>query len=342
MPTNDEFGLAKRIEYTGTPKVVAALAGLGRTEDVKFSPDNRRLVILGYTRNRILVIDVEITCAPNGKAIKLTDCVEVESTDFQEPHGVCFLNDETIIVANRRGLAPVVRLPPRGTRGDVVNGSILATIEGSFLARLNSPGSVAACPLGEDRYEVLFCNNYVHYVTRHVLDMKRGVRVRRHWMLLRRWLQIPDGVAVGERGRWIAISNHNTHSVFMYENTRLLNRYSRPSGTLLSVGYPHGVLFTRDDRFVVVADAGAPFVHVYARRNGGWRGSHEPVASYRVLDEATFLRGRYNPEEGGPKGIDIDHRGNLLAVTCEHQVLAFFDLTMMLSGLQDRSDTAAA
>ncbi len=342
MPPDHSFSLPKRIEYTATDKVAAALAGLGRTEDVKFSPDNRRLVILGYTRNRILTIDVAITCSATGKTVKLTDCIEIESPEFNEPHGVCFLDNETIIVANRHGLAPVVKLPPRGTPGEVVNGSLLATIEGNRLGRLKSPGSVAAYPLGGDRYVVLFCNNYVNYVTRHVLDMTRGVRVRRNRMLVRRWLQIPDGVAVGGSGHWIAISNHNDHSVFMYENTPLLNRYSKPSGTLRNVAYPHGVCFTRDDRFVMVADAGAPFVHVYERKHGGWRGSQDPVASYRVLAEETFLKGRYNPEEGGPKGIDIDHDGNLLAVTCEHQVLTFFDLEAMLAQLENRRDAVAA
>ena len=44
------------------------------------------------------------------------------------------------------------------------------------------------------------------------------------------------------------------------------------------------------------------------------------------MDDATFLRGRYNPEEGGPKGIDVDRDMSVLATTCEHQPLAFFDL----------------
>ena len=50
----------------------------------------------------------------------------------------------------------------------------------------------------------------------------------------------------------------------------------------------------------------------------------------RVLDEDTFQRGRHNPAEGGPKGIDVDVRSRVLAATCEEMPLAFFDLRPML------------
>jgi hypothetical protein len=59
-------------------------------------------------------------------------------------------------------------------------------------------------------------------------------------------------------------------------------------------------------------------------------GERDPVSSFRVLGEVTFRRGRYNPQEGGPKGIDIDCGMNVLATTCEAQPLAFFDLKEVL------------
>jgi len=45
-----------------------------------------------------------------------------------------------------------------------------------------------------------------------------------------------------------------------------------------------------------------------------------------VLDDDTFNRGRANPQEGGPKGLDLDRSGKVMAVTCEEQALAFFSL----------------
>ncbi len=33
--------------------------------------------------------------------------------------------------------------------------------------------------------------------------------------------------------------------------------------------------------------------------------------------------------EGGPKGLDIDRSGNVVAITCEEQALAFFALAAL-------------
>jgi len=44
------------------------------------------------------------------------------------------------------------------------------------------------------------------------------------------------------------------------------------------------------------------------------------------MDDETFSRGYYNPEEGGPKGLDIDCDKGILAVTSEMQPLAFFEI----------------
>ena len=45
-----------------------------------------------------------------------------------------------------------------------------------------------------------------------------------------------------------------------------------------------------------------------------------------VMSPAMFARGRFNPQEGGPKGIDISKDTNVLVTTCESQTLAFFDV----------------
>jgi hypothetical protein len=49
-----------------------------------------------------------------------------------------------------------------------------------------------------------------------------------------------------------------------------------------------------------------------------------------VMDEETFARGHQTPEEGGPKGLDLHPRTNVLAVTAECLPLAFFDLDAAL------------
>ena len=49
------------------------------------------------------------------------------------------------------------------------------------------------------------------------------------------------------------------------------------------------------------------------------------------MSEAVFARGHHNPQEGGPKGIDIDRSYTVLAASSEAQPLAFFDLDSLLA-----------
>ena len=156
--------------------------------------------------------------------------------------------------------------------------------------------------------------------------LNEGFSVNSNKILLRNWLNIPDGICVSSESQWIAVSNHNTHSVFLYENNSLLNEFSNPDGILRCVYYPHGLKFTSDGRFILIADAGSPYVHIYRKDTSDWRGVQKPLISYRVLSDENFLRGRTSPEEGGPKGIDIDNTMNIFVTTCEIQPMAFFDL----------------
>jgi hypothetical protein len=48
------------------------------------------------------------------------------------------------------------------------------------------------------------------------------------------------------------------------------------------------------------------------------------------MDQERFIRGRHSPQEGGPKGLDIEASSGILAVTCKSLPLAFFDTRAML------------
>src|SRR4051794_22823616 len=50
------------------------------------------------------------------------------------------------------------------------------------------------------------------------------------------------------------------------------------------------------------------------------------------MDQPRFARGQHNPQEGGPKGLDIDLSSSILVVTCESLPLAFFDARAMVEG----------
>lgn len=324
-PTNEHIGFA------ASKGVLAALEDLGRTEDVKFSPDNCRLALAGFAKNKIVVLDVEIDASAAGKAsVRLTDAIEITSSSLHRPHGLFFIDDETLVVANRGQGAPIFAVPPRGAVHTKFELSPLEMIRNDQVHRLQSPGSVTVSRVDPDLYELLICNNYAHNVSRHILERKEQCILKSHEILLNRGLRFPDGVAIDRQRRWIAISNHEKHSVYLYENTTQLNPHSKPDGILRNVNYPHGVRFTPDNNFVLVADAGAPYVNVYPKGENSWKGTRYPVRAFRVMAEDIYRRGNFHPQEGGPKGIDLDSGMNVLVTTCCEQSLAFFDLPGVL------------
>jgi DNA-binding beta-propeller fold protein YncE len=308
------------IPFEAEGAVRATLDAMGRTEDVRLSPDGRRLAIACYARNRVLLVEISVDRTSTGATVALGELREVSSPALHEPHGVDFVDDDTLVVSNRSAGVTVLRIPDHP-------GDVAPTEAARNSGLLQSPGSVAVRHLGGGRHEALVCNNWGHTVTRHAVD---GAGELSHGeVVARRFLDVPDGVAISRDGRWVAVSNHNTHSVLVYAGSTL-GEDSEPVGVLRGVLYPHGLRFTGDDRQLLVADAGAPYVHVFTAANGDWLRAGYPAASVRVMSDEVFARGRYNPTEGGPKGIDIDPRTGVLVATSEHLGLAFFDLAAVL------------
>lgn len=260
---------------------------------------------------------------PDGQGICLPRATEMFSADLKKPHGLDFIDDDTIIVANRYGDTTIFALPAISDRTEH-HFQPIGVIEGGLMLQ---PGSVVVAGRSGDRLRVLICNNEAHTVSEHSPDLT-GKTAGPGGVLLHKWLDIPDGIALSRKGR-IAISNHNTHGVLIYEHGRHLHDDSDPDGIARGCFYPHGVRFTQDERFLLVADAGAPYVHVYME-DDHWSGVHQPRVSLRVLSEEDFQRGRHDPQQGGPKGLDIDEARGLLVTTCETQPLAFFDLAALL------------
>jgi len=319
-----------QIDFHASDEVRQALVRIGRTEDLAFSPDGRRLAIAGFARNRILVIDVELPETTPGDGLHLTGALEISSPALAAPHGVDFLDADTLVVANRAGLVTIFALPPRAAGAHGVTLAPRRMLGGDPGCPVSSPGSVSVATLGCGVHEVLVCNNYVHRVTRHIVDAADDFAVRREEVLLGNGLDLPDGVATDRAQRWIAISSHNGHGVLLFANTTALNPETAPAGLLVELDYPHGLCFTPDGRHLLVADAGAQYINVYRSEDGDWQGTRSPLGACRLIGEDAFLRGRHHPAEGGIKGIDIEPGGRLLAATCEHQPLVFFELPPLL------------
>lgn len=320
-----------RVEIIAPAFVQEAIGRIGRTEDVRFSPDNRKLAIAGFAANTILIFDIKVDRSASRPVVRLTDFIELRSGSLREPHGIDFIGENLLIVANRLGHISLFAMPERPAEGRVVHARPVREVRRiGLLRRLNSPGSLCVLNASDDHAEILVCNNYSHRISHHVFPIHAGRCRPLNTLFLSQGFQIPDGIAIDPGQSWLAVSNHNTHSVLMFDLKAGLNPSSAAVGQLTGVHYPHGLRFSTDGRRLVVADAGARFVHVYETDGTGWSGNRDPIRSLPVLREETYLKGRVNPEEGGPKGLDLNTAGDLLAITCHEEPLAFFHLPELL------------
>lgn len=333
MVTNNEYPMATPIELVVSPHVREAIAQLGRTEDVRFSPNNRRLALAGYTANACLVFDIRIQHVNQGFMIRMDDFVELRSNWLRDPHGFDFIGNGILAVANRAGAVTLFRLPSRRSIGRVIDIQPFKVIDQADGAGepLKTPGSLCVTRASAWYGEVLVCNTFHNRVTQHVFSKVPFGLLDTNAICLECQLDVPDGIAVSPDGRTVAVSNHRQHEILLYDR-RQMSRMGKPLGRLTGVDYPHGLRFSPDGKYLYTADAGKPFVHKYAQPPGGWTGVQSPLASARVLSENIFLKGRINPEEGGPKGLDFTRDGRLLAITCEQQPLSIFDEKVLFGG----------
>lgn len=315
------------LSIVASDQVSEALSRIGRTEDIRFSPDQRRLVLAGYVKNVCLILDIVVDRSAARPVIRIHDHVEIRSKSLNLPHGLDFIGANRLVVANRRGHLSLFSLPDSWPENRILDLDPVREIHRANLPeKLKAPGSLCVLRADESEAEVLVCNNYGGWITRHILPLHPGFRLPQNSIFLRKGFDIPDGIAINPARSWIAISNHNTHSVLMFDLRVGLKPDTEAHGELSGAGYPHGLRFSPDGRRLYVADAGAPQVRVYQSETGDWNGGLGPHQTLTVLDDETFAKGHVNPQEGGPKGLDLSHEGDLMAITCDEQPLAFFHL----------------
>lgn len=313
-----------RIGYAATGEVRAAINAIGRTEDVHVSPDGGRIALLGMVERRILIIDVALEEDPAGLRPALTAVVALASPALSCPHGLFWIDAATLAVADRSGAVLIFALPPSRPPGGRLSLAPLRRIE--LADQVVTPGSLSVSPIGLGLVDLLVCNNYAHRVSRHLLDGRDDYAVLASEVLLDEGLAVPDGVAHSPSGRWIAVSNHDRHAVFLYRNRGELNPASAPDGILRGVAFPHGLRFSPDESELLVADAGSPFLYLYACADGGWDGERMPARAIRTLTDRAYRRGADNRAEGGTKGVALLPGAGLVVTTCGAQPLGFFRL----------------
>ena len=252
---------------------------------------------------------------------------------------MAFLDDETILVANRDAV-PALRLPSaQSVLEDRVEPTAIHPLPGCEFEHLSAPSALVVTRAANRTSEVLVCNNASDTVTRHALDHDPP-SVTNSDVLLHRWLRLPDGIAVSPDNQWIAVSNHDAHTVMLYERVSSLHTNTDPDGILLGASFPHGVHFSSDGHRLFVSDGGKPYLHVFQVDGTSWRGVQYPVASLRIMDDEVFGLGS-DRESGGPKGIDVDSHERVLAMTFENQPLTFLDFSAIVERSTGRCDSDA-
>ncbi len=313
-------------------RVRHAVDELGRTEDIRFSPDNSLAALAGYANNSCLFLQTRFDRTAGQTFVCLNDFFEIRSTDISEPHGFDFIGNDRIVVANRNGIISIFRLPQPPYRGKIFNVTPERTIGRiGLFHKMRSPGSACVVQDAGKNPEILACNTFHNRVSCHPLSSNRLVDRLRSRIMLAEGLETPDGVAVSPDKRFIAISNHDQHCVSIFARNGKLGPKSRAVGTLSGMKYPHGLRFSPDGRQVYVADAGQPLLHKFDAPDGNWADARVPAKSVPVLSEEVFFSGRSNDAEGGPKGIDLNATGEILAMTCEKQPLAFFSTKLLFA-----------
>ena len=318
------------------PEAETLVAALYRTEDIAVAPDGRRVVIPGFFSDVLLLADLDVAGERGNHRLEVSSASIVQCEQLRFPHGAGFVDDRTVLVANRGAELLAIDVPPRGAGPTAVFRTGRVVVGEHDRVPVRAPSSLAirtADGLGE----VLVCNNGSHEVTRYLLDLDDDLRVVDREVLIGEGLHTPDGVAFSRSGRWLAVSNHTTHEVFLYSYEPAAAIPARRVGTLRGPNYPHGVRFADDDRAVVLNDAGLPFLYVYAAPDGDWSGVRDPARTVRVMDDETFNAGRYNPQEGGPKGLVVLDEQRAVVVTSTYQHLACLSLDDLLDGSSTHS-----
>ncbi|PHS71054.1 MAG: hypothetical protein COB23_02005 [Methylophaga sp.] len=321
----------KTLDYQTTPEIQKVIAAVARTEDVKFSSDGKYFAIVDFTKNKVHIFEIKIADSSLQQKLEIVSCVTISSEHLKRPHGLIFVGDKHFLVANRAGDITIFKFPEAFSGQTDINLMPVRFVRGRrFYGKISSPGSIGCYQIGENSYRLLVLNNYLHTIVGFDIKISEKIQIKNRGVLIKKGLDIPDGISISPNKKWAAVSNHYTGSVLIYRLSPFLNRFTSAAGTLIDIAYPHGLRFSADGKKLFVADAGSQYLHVYESDNEDWSGTHKPLKSIKLVDKAAFLKGRINTEEGGLKGLDLINNDQLLVTTAQHQVLKFYAVNALL------------
>ena len=311
-----------------------------RTEDVKFSPSGRRLAVAA-TDGCIILYAVDAAVRP----VQLRAEVELRSAALLVPHGVDFLSEDVLVVANRNGKLAFFRVPPPDRWHGPCELVPLLEVQSRLFGTTGTMRKLRDrdlyCGPGSVRLlnGILYVScNYQNTVSTFACQLDGDVvKVQEGGVVAHEGLEVVDGIALSDDGRLMALSDHDHHRVAVYR------RIDPPPGagpafelacslTDVDMHYAHGLRFDRDATRLYIADAGGQFIHIFTSANG-WKDDVTASAiKTRGVNEDIFAKSQavvppqFRMLEGGTKGLDIAPDGKVIVVTCRNQVLRFLDI----------------
>ena len=158
--------------------------------------------------------------------IRVGQHTELRSPSLSGPHGIDFLSEGVVVVANRNGGLTFYRVPPSNEWVAHCVVEPIHYIQSVWFGRHGATRKLrerrVMCGPGSVRFhaETLFvCCNNASTVTTHACQLdQEAIRVRAGVVVAQDGLQIPDGVALSRDGRWMAVSDQGHSRVVIYRN----------------------------------------------------------------------------------------------------------------------------
>ena len=281
----------------------------------------------------LVLMQIDVEADP----IRIGRYTELRSPSLEFPHGVDFLSEDLIVVANRDAAVTFYRLPSAEHWQDITEIEAIAEFTSPWFgpkrASRLSEGREVRCGPGSIRKHgdhLYICANYTNTVSKHPIAVRDDmIEIGDGELVVETGLELIDGISVSRDGHWIAVSDSGHGRVAIYRGDDYSEACELRDENLV---YPHGLCFDPSHRRLYVSDAGERLLHVFESVDGTWERSmsHSSFSLPSIGDEAFYktkhsVAEKFRPLVGGIKGLDLDPSGRFLFGTCLNQTLAVFE-----------------
>ena len=301
-----------------------------RCEDVRFSPSGRLLAVV-TTQNRVLLFAVDTRARP----VQAEYLTAFASRDIRAPHGVDWIDEETLVIANRRAGFAFFTVPRANRWEPTMKLAAISTAQPKWFGAPDETRDLRGRPIItgassariHDGYIYSGCNK-ANTITRH--RILHGPSCADGELVAQEGIEIPDSALVSPDGVWLAVSDHDHHRVLIFRLGEPSPRGQLSDPRLL---HPHGIAFDPGGTMLVVGDAGGRGLFAFHAPGGAWNVVQTAAAAQTAgVTKEVFERVQAEtPEavrnlEGGIKGVDMSKDGRVVVTTCRGQTIRFFAL----------------